>query len=150
MPDYNDVLKTSDLTIKLKPQNYFSVNRTNSITYEEQRILVALNDTSVTNEAREQNIKEITDKLIELNVENLASSTDYILMIDGTKVTDYDFIKEFYANTSSSLIRSLRDKLTAIAEDSGIKPYMNTCSECGNEFKTDVTFDYANFFGNGS
>ena len=66
------------------------------------------------------------------------------------EVVDSDFIKEFYNNTSSALIRKVQDKLAEFAAASGIKPYINICAECETEYKSEVTFDYANFFGSGS
>jgi len=152
MPDFNDLVKDTDLTIKLKPQNYFAINKGNSITYKEQRLLNALADTEadITPEDREKNLMTITDELVELNIDNLTASTEYILMNDGTKVTDSGFIREFYSNTSSALIRKVQDKLSAIAADSGLKPYNNTCEECQHQYQTEVTFDYANFFAVGS
>jgi hypothetical protein len=150
VPDFNRPVEEKDLTIKLKPQNYFSVNRTNNVAYEEQRILSVLNNTDMSVEEKELNIKQITDKLVDLNTENLASSTEYILMSDGTKVTDREFIKEFYVNTSSQLIRNVQERLTTIASAAGLQPYQNVCEECSHKFTTEVTFDYANFFGLGS
>jgi hypothetical protein len=152
MPNFESLLTDKDLTIKLKPQNYFAVNKSNTITYKEQRILdvLAKGETEITPEQREQSLKDITNELIELNVDTLTASTEYILMSDGTKVTDGAFIKEFYSNTSSALIRKVQDKLREISEAAGLKPYTNNCSECNNEFKTEVAFDYANFFGLGS
>ena len=150
MPDYNDVVKDDELTIKLKPQNYFAVNRTNTITYEEQRILGVLNNTEMSVEDKDQNLKEITDKLIDLNTDNLTASTEYIALADGSRVTDVSYIKEFYANTGAGSIKKITTKLGEMAASAGLKPYKNTCAECSTDFNTEVTFDYANFFGSGS
>jgi len=150
MPNYDNLLKDKDLTIKLKPQTYFSVNRSNTITYKEQRILDVLTKEDVTPEDRESNLKQVTDELIELNVDTLTSSTDYILMSDGTKVTDAEYIKDFYNNTSGALVKKIQDKLAEIAQAGGLKPYKNACTECSHEYQTDVTFDYASFFEVGS
>ena len=150
MPDYNGTVKDGELTIKFKPQNYFAVNRTNSISYEEQRILNVLNSEIMSVDEKDQNLKDITNKLIDLNTDNLASSTEWIMTNDGNKVTDQQFIKEFYMNTSAGLIGKVRAHLAKLAADAGLKSYRNSCSECQTEFETAVTFDYANFFGNGS
>ena len=150
MPDYNHTVTDKDLKIKLKPQNYYAVNKTNSIAYKEQRILDVLANQEVSAEDRERNLKSITDELIELNVDNLTASTEYILMGDGTKVTDLAFIKEFYSNTSGALVKKIQDALGNIAKSAGLKPYKNVCTECEHEYQTEVTFDYANFFGLGS
>lgn len=150
MPNYDNLLKETDLTIKLKPQTYYALNRSNSISYKEQRILDVLNKEDVSPEDRERNLKTVTDELIELNVDTLTASTDYILMSDGTKVTQPEFIKEFYSNTSGALVKKIQDKLAEIAASAGLRPYTNVCSECDHEYQTEVTFDYANFFGLGS
>lgn len=150
MPDYNNVLKDKDLTIKLKPQTYFAVNRSNTMTFKEQRILDVLAKEDVSPEDRETNLKAVTDELIELNVDTLTASTEYILMSDGTKVVDADYIKEFYANTSGALVKKIQDKLGDIVKSAGLKPYKNVCTECETEYQTEVTFDYASFFVAGS
>lgn len=150
MPNYDDLVRDEDLLIKLKPQNYFAVNRANSITYEEQRILNVLNNTEMSVEDKDQNLKAITDKLIDLNTDNLTASTEYIALADGTRVTDTAYIKEFYANTGAGTIKKINTKLGEMAALAGLKPYKNVCAECSTEFNTEVTFDYANFFGNGS
>jgi phage FluMu protein Com len=150
LPDYSKTVDEAGLKIKLRPQNYFATNKANSITYKEQRILEVLNATDASPEDRETNLKSITEELIELNVDILAASTEYILTEDGAKVIDSAFIKEFYSNTSSANIRRVQERLAEIGKDAGLKPYNTTCEECKHEYKTEVTFDYANFFANGS
>lgn len=150
MPDYSTMLVDDNLTIKLKPQNYFAINKSNSITYKEQRIMEVLSKTDISPADKEINLKQVTDELIELNVDTLTASTEYILTSDGVRVSDPAHIKEFYSETSGALVKKIQDKLGTIAESAGIKPYTNTCEECENQYITDVTFDYASFFGLGS
>lgn len=150
MPNYTNTLSADGLIITLKPQTYFSVNKSNSITYKEQRIIEVLNQSDISAEDREQNLRQVTDELIALNVDNLTSSTESILVSDGNKVTNSDHIREFYNNTSGALIKKIQDKLVEIASTSGIKPFNHTCEECATEFKTEIAFDYASFFAIGS
>lgn len=144
------VFSIGELEIKLKPQNYFEINRTNQIGYEEQRMLAVLDRQDLPAQEKEAAIKEITDKLVDLNLLNLTSSTDYIKTNDGTYVNNFDHIKEFYNNTNSQIVRKVQDELVKIAEQAGLQPYITKCSECETEYQTEVTFDYANFFVNGS
>lgn len=150
VPDFETPIVENDLTISLKPQNYFTVNKSNSVAYEEQRILAVLNNSELAIEEKEASIKQITGKLVDLNIENLTNSTAYIMLGDGTKVDDSEYIKEFYANTGSNMIRKVQERLVSIATESGLPPYHNVCEECSHKFDTEVTFDYANFFGLGS
>jgi len=71
-------------------------------------------------------------------------------MSDGISVKDPAFINEFYANAQSLVIRKIRDHITTIANDAGIKPYHSECEACSNPFDTTVIFDYSNFFDLGS
>ena len=95
-------------------------------------------------------LRLIWNKLIDLNTDNLTASTEYIALADGTRVTDTSYIKEFYANTGAGSIKKITTKLGGMAVSAGLKPYKNTCAECSTDFNTEVTFDYANFFGSGS
>lgn len=150
IPVYDVFAIGEGLEAKLKPQNYFEINRTNMIGYEEQRMMAVLDKQDLTPEDKESAIREITSKLVDLNVLNLASSTDYIKTSDGTYVNNFDHIKEFYSNTSSKIIRKVQDQLVKLAEQSGLPPYPTKCVECTTEYSTEVTFDYASFFVNGS
>lgn len=144
--DYDTPLVIDGLTIKVKPQPYFEVNRVNQITFTEQQIMRTIRDDSLSDEAKSQKSNEYLDKLINLNVEVCVNSTDSITTEDGTVVTDFKFIKEFYTMTDYKVMRTIQDKLKAIAEASALKPVGTTCSACSTKYEVPLEFDYSNFF----
>lgn len=150
MPDYTQLLEADGLKFKFKPQPYFSINRSNAIAFKEQRILDTIEKADISPEEREINIKQITEEMVDLNFESLANSTDYVITSDNVRVTDVKFIKEFYSNAQSSLIRKIQLKIAEISENSGLKPYHVKCSHCEHEYKSLIEFDYASFFEVGS
>lgn len=150
MPNYSDLLEIDDLKIKLKPQQYFSVNRNGQIMFEEQRILQAVSDESIPEEVRNQKFKDHMQKLIELNLESLANSTEYIETPDGSRVTNKDHIEDFYANAPTKTIKTMRDRLEAIAQEAAIPNVQVQCESCQKEYSVGVEFNYTSFFDQGS
>ena len=153
-PTYSDKVPVGDLKVKIKPQAYFSNNRSNMIAYEEQQILRAVGEMQ-DSELADENQKIFNDrlaKLIDINVLILTDSTDYIETPDGNVVKDPAFIQDFYRNCDATSVKAIRDKLAEYNKAAGIKPVTVTCKneECAKEVSVDITFDWANFFGNGS
>ena len=151
MPDYNKTIDQNGLKIKLKPQTYFNFNRSNLINFEEQQILKTLGDAdALTEEELKAKFDRHLNKVIELNVDILASSTEYIELDTGVKVLEQQYIKEFYANTDTRVIKAVRDRLTELSTEAAIKPQQVTCANCSAEYGVTINFDYASFFETGS
>jgi hypothetical protein len=89
-------------------------------------------------------------KLVEIGVENIADSTEYIEMDDGTIVNNKEHIMEFYKNSNANIMKSIQDELAKLNEVTQIKPQKVVCSSCTQEYEVPLEFDYANFFANGS
>ena len=148
-PDYSNKIEINDMKIKVKPQAYFGVNRKNTIGYEEQRMMQALEHA----DDSELRIKEIADsmgRLIQIGIDTVTDSTEYIELDDGTQVTNPDFIKEFYNNANGTTVRSVQNKLTEMNEVGAVKPQTAPCTSCEKTYQIPLMFDYANFFALGS
>ena len=147
-PSYTQMLEYKTLKIKLKPQKYFSVNKTSKVNFEEQRMMDALQmGEDIDPEIKAKQLTDSMQKLVDLSLENAADSTDYIEMQDGTRIDDHGFIKEFYEKTELSLVHAIQDRLAEIADTMKIKPMPATCDECNKEYPIEIAFDYSSFFG---
>ena len=151
-PNYNNKLVAEDLKFKLKPQAYFSVNRSNMIAFEEQQILRSLGTLEDNPDEAKRIFNENLLKLVDLNILMLADSTDYIETEDGSIVNDTNFIQEFYKNCDTKIVKAIREKLDEHNLYGGIKPVNVVCQneECTKEFDITITFDFASFFAKGS
>lgn len=145
-PNYNEKIAFNDLKIKLHPQQYFSVNSSNQIRYEEQRILNALTNESIDEETKLAEYSKHLTKIVNLNLDILVDSTEYIEMNDGGIVNDNEFIKEFYLNCDSELVHTLQSKLEQYAKDAGVPPIQNNCPSCTKSYNLPLEFDYSSFF----
>lgn len=148
--DYTKKINTNDIIIKLKPHAYFSINKRNQISFEEQRILDAIASSELTDEEKTTEYNKHLARIVDLNVEMLVNSTDYIETPDGAVVNRSDFIKEFYINCASEIVHAVQKNLDDLLETSGLAPQVGSCPSCEKEYTVPITFDYANFFGNGS
>jgi hypothetical protein len=147
-PDYNTPLEVAGLKITLKPQPYFSANKTNMIAFEEQQLLRTLGDIEDDPESAKARFDQHLSKVIELNIGLLSTSTAAIITDDGTVVTDQQYISEFFNNADNRVIKAVQRRLKELSEEAGIKPVDVTClnQECQKEFPVSITFDYSSFF----
>ena len=151
-PSYDVPLVINGLRIKVHPQPYFALNKTNMIAFEEQQIVRSLQGLENDTQEAKKRFDEHLAKIIDLNINLLSSSTESIETADGTIVTNPEHIQEFYNNADTKVIRKLQEYLNELNVKSGIKPLDVTCTEeeCGKEYPVNITFDYASFFGSGS
>jgi T4 bacteriophage base plate protein len=151
-PDYNEAIEFEGLKIKLRPQKYLDVNKANLINYEEQRILQSLTNAEITDDIRAAKLKESMQRIIELNRSLLVKGTEFIQTEDGLKVTDPEYINEFYENAETRVTNKIEKHLQKLAEEAALPLMEIICGneECGLNFKMPLEFDYSSFFAVGS
>jgi hypothetical protein len=145
-PDYNTLLDVDGLKIKIKPQTYYDVNYANQIAFTEQQILRTVNDDNISDDEKKITTDAYLSRLIDLNIQICANSTDSITTEDGVAVTDAGFIKEFYNQADFKVMRKIQDRLKELGAQAELKPIDHNCPECTKEYTVPLTFDYANFF----
>lgn len=151
-PDYDTPIEADSLLIKLRPQKYFDVTKAGLARYEEQRMMAALTDETITDDVRGAKLKESMMKIIDLNRSLIVKATEYIQTEDGLKVTNAEFIKEFYDNAETKIVSKVEDHLKQLTEDAELPLMSIICANevCEKEFKLPLEFDYSSFFASGS
>ena len=148
-PDYTKLIETDGLKIKLRPQAYFGVNKVNAITFEEQKMMQALENVDLSDEARSLTVAASMTRLIDINLSTVSDSTDYIEIADAVQVRDKNHIVEFYRNAKSNIVQMVRNRINEANIDGGVPPQPAVCYECSADYKVPLVFDYANFFARG-
>lgn len=150
MPDYSQPVQIQDqLQIYLKPMSYRNVSRSGEVALEEQRLIQTLADPDLGEEERNAGYEVHMKKMIDLSINSIVYCTDRIVTEDGTVVSDEEYIKEYYANADSSVLRIIREQLDKLSEVVNLKPMPANCDGCEKSFDINVQFDYASFFGRG-
>jgi hypothetical protein len=149
VPDYSAPEKINGLKIVFKPQSFQVANKANMASFEEEKILSALNNESIPIEQKSLIVTQQMQKVVELTADTLTASTAYIELEDGEAVNNPDFIREFYQNAESKIIRTVQARLSAFSKEAAIKPYKVQCSSCQHQFEMNVDFNYSSFFAVG-
>jgi len=150
-PDYNKLVEVDKLKIKLKPQNYQALTETNTVSFKEQQILRTLSAINEDNKEESQLIfEQHLSQLIDLNIGTLAGSTEFVELEDGSRVSNPDFISEFYKNCDAKIIKKIQTQLQEFNEVGKLKPVTVQCDECTKAFDVSIEFEWSSFFANGS
>ena len=150
MPNYEHPVQTQDnLEIFLKPMSYREINRVGEVNLEEQRLIQTLGDPDLNEDERKIRYEQHMKKMIDLSIDNIRYCTDRVVTEDGTVVTDPEFIREYYANADSSVLRIVRGQLDQFSETINLKPMPAVCESCEKPFDITIQFDYASFFDQG-
>ena len=150
MPNYENTVLVDGLTIKLKPQPYFEVNKNSMINFEEQRALQVISNDTMSDPEKIAQFNGHLSKLVELNVNALANSVDYIATPDGTRVTEIEFIKDFFANAPAKSVQAVRDRLDDLAKEAELPKVQVQCDSCEKIYDMGIEFNYSSFFDQGS
>lgn len=149
-PDYSNTATYRDLKIRLRPQNYMMVNKNNMNEFNEQKIMSILNDDKMNDQERALEVTKMVNRIHALGLDNCISSTEYIELDNGDRVTDSEHIREFYFNSESTLVKIIQEKMQELAKEIFIPRLDLVCGNCSEQYQINLTFDYSNFFVNGS
>ena len=150
LSDYEETIEFKDLKIKLKPQSFRSSNSTNLEVFEQQRLITLVNDESLDAEQKQDKFNEIFQKMTSLTVKNIIGSIEYILLPDGTRVTNTGFVEDFITNSDRGVFEKIEKHQAMINEKMPNKTVTTTCPDCNKEYDTPFTFDQSNFFASAS
>lgn len=146
-PDYSNKIEYETMKIKLKPQAYFTANKTNMISFEEQKIIQVLNDSTLDVAVKGIEINKSMQKLADLRIDTVTDSTEYVELEDGTIVTNREHLREFYENAENKVVKNIQKILAELGESAAIQPKETACTECEKAYSVPIDFNYSNFFG---
>jgi hypothetical protein len=145
-PEFGSTLEYHGLKIRFKPQQFFSVNKSNMIEFEEQKLLNVLNAANINDDDRAKEVSQIMDRLYLYGLTSCTNSTDFIELEDGTRVDNPEFILEFYQNAESAVIKAIQTRISEYTEQAKPEGLNLACQSCTKTYKVNLTFDYSNFF----
>jgi hypothetical protein len=147
-PSFDQPIQVGELFIVLKPASYQLTNLTSQQIFEKQRALLTVQSSDLTLEQKEEILQETISKLSELTVSKLIEYIDHVMLPDGTKVTDREFIQEFIDQAdrkSFNLLRKgIEEKNTQYRAPD--LPFICSNQECKHENIVRFEFNPSNFF----
>lgn len=145
-PNFGAPLVTEDLEIYLQPQSYRNMTETNIKAYQEQRMLMMVNDSNLTDEEKIKRFTEMFRELTDMTIAGMARNIRAI-KTDQDIVTEPEYIREFLENCSKPVWTAIEEKLQEFSRTMAMPDNHVICTSCKHEFDTPLTFDLSNFFG---
>lgn len=142
----------NSLKVYVKPLNYKKMSAAASQTFETQRIINLVNDTTISEDEKIEIFKKSFNKLTNLTLDVI---TDSIFAIETSSgmVTEPDFIKEFMENCDRDIFNQVKDHLDRLKTQNTIPPLKVKANEemiaagSEEEIEVPIVFDPATFFG---
>ena len=143
-PDYAPV-EIDDLTFEFMPQNFKNYNDANLVVYEQQKLIAAITDSTLTDEEKVQQFNTIFPRLTDMNVGNIVNNI-LAINVNGSRVTERHHVKEFIMNCDRKVFAQIKQTVDAFADSAKIKSLAAQCTACSGTYSQELTFDQANFF----
>lgn len=152
---WNDTLVLSNgLTLKMQPMNYRGISKQNIKTYEEQRLIRTVQDSTMTEQQKLEQFNKIFANIGEISVSSISDMIAEIHIPDQEQpVTDRTYIREWVNNIESKIANEIRDHIDR-EKDKGTLPPVEVQTpkaliEKGAPatYKTQISMDNSNFFG---
>lgn len=143
-PEYAPV-EIDDLVFEFKPQTFKNYNDANLASYEQQKLIATITNSTLTDEEKVQQFNTIFPRLTDMNVSNMVNNIQAI-NTNGTRVTDKNHLKEFVMNCDRKVFAVIKETVDQLAESIKIKSLDARCADCTVTYSQSLTFDQANFF----
>jgi hypothetical protein len=151
--EIRDSFKTeSGFEVFVKPLTYKQTTEAQVKTFEQQKIVAAVGQSSLTDEQKSQKFAEAHKALTDLNFQLLSTSFEKIITPDGQVVQDQNQIKEFLNNADTKTVNDLQNKMLEIRNQAQVKPIKLKSTDdqikkgAPVSFEVPLTFDNSNFF----
>jgi hypothetical protein len=148
-PDYRKPLETGDLQIFFKPMSYQQINDNSMTQFEEQKALQMMQDQTIEEKEKLDQISEMLKKITDITTKALAQNIA-IVKTPGAQVSNFEHIREWLSNCDRSTFARIRDYIIDNKRQGELKPMSIRCSDCSHEYEQAFTLDMANFFADAS
>ena len=151
--NYNDTVRLSNgLTLKTKPGDNRAFTSSAMKTYEEQRMLRTIQDSTLSESEKVQKFTKIFTDLSDMSVDVMSSMIIQVQTPDSDPVTDPIHIKEFVFNMDTKIADEIKAHVATNGQIGRIPPIDVESSQeqikagAPEKYSTSIAFDNSNFF----
>lgn len=143
--NYDNMLNSGELKIKLKPMNYTDINQGNLAQFEMQRDISSI-ESIVDQDERNEKSRTTMLKISKMNIDMMINSIEFIMIPTGEQVIDKAFIGEFLENCDRNVHELIRNSITSLRENTIIKPQKIKCIHCSHDYDQPLILNVTDFF----
>jgi hypothetical protein len=149
IPDFETPIQVGDLFVMLKPASFHLTNITAQEIFEQQKAILTARSSDITMEQKEKILKNSIMKLSSITVSKLIEHIDYIILPNGNRVSEQEFLQEFIDQIDRKNFNILKKGIDEKNRQYGSPDLPFTCSNeaCNHEESFKFEFNPSNFFG---
>jgi len=143
---YSQPFEYKGMQVYIQPVNYQTLNVQNLESFEQQRLMLMVNDSELSAEEKQRRFTEIFTNMTNYTVANISGSIRQIVTPEGETVNNPDHISDFVRNSERQFYDTLKKHMANVNKSIPEKNVTTICDECKETYTTPFTFDQANFF----
>ena len=145
-PEYDEPMPIGDLKVYFKPLSYKEVNDNSKINFEEQRLVLIVQDAEIPESEKIAKLAEAFTKVSVYTIETIAKNISHI-DTPSAVVDDPAHILDYLRNCDRHIYEAIKEKILTQRSTTEIKPLHIKCSneKCGHEYEQPYTLDMSNF-----
>jgi len=143
----NNTISIKEALIYAKPYTLALHTRIAIATFEQTMLTTKLDATSQSDEDAIEQLAAGFVKITALHFDLLADSITKVELPNDITVTNKEHIRDWIVNTDKATYDTMRDFVEILNQEKVNNNFQHTCSECKNEFSSDIDFDPTSFFG---
>ena len=144
--DYDKQHFVDGLVFDIQPHTFKEINTAGQIAFEQQKLVVAVENSELTPEEKKAQFDASFAKLTELNIDSLVSCIRSITTEDGAVVKEKALIKDFLAHTDRRSYEDVKGMVTDVVQANALDPMPVVCDHCSKEYSVALDFNQTNFF----
>jgi|694.fasta_scaffold138417_3 hypothetical protein len=141
-----------DMAIYVRPVNYRVASKTSIRSFETQKIISLVNDSTLSEEEKIQQFKDSFKKLTDITVGIVINSVYKIESKVGS-TDNPEFLQEFMNNCDKKVFDAIKERLDLLQKKNSLKPARvkstpeMIAAGAAEEIEIPITFDPSSFFG---
>jgi hypothetical protein len=137
---------TNGFRVKCKPYTLRDRTTLQVQQIKQRKLIESLSDANLSDEEREAKFGKTFVELADITVGLIANCIDSVMIPDSETINDISQILEWLQNITKKDYDSIKSTVEGLSA-SGVNSEFNAkCQSCGNDWKTQVDLDMANFF----
>ena len=145
--NYDQSSYIDGLTFDIKPQTFKDLNRSDMITFEQRKLIEAVEASDLEESEKKQRFLESFSKLTDLNLDTIVSCISAITTESGERVANPELLRDFLKNCDRKVFENIKSAITEIVGANKIEPVPVECTECKKSYTLTLEFNQSNFFG---
>lgn len=150
IPNYDIPIELNQLSIFIRPSPYHVVNLNNQEIFQQQKTVIALGNSNLSQEEKEKIVNEAISRLTNIAIKRISFYIDKILLPNGKSVSDKNHIQNFIDNCDQKTYNTIKNSITQKNQEYKLPEIPFKCDHCGHEELKEFAFDPASFFGQSS